>query len=222
MTLAIFGCESDSPTGEPQNKDAAVDARDAAPPTGDTPAAETKDLPSPNPDVEAFQAPDTVKDVADVATPIEAGGDSTVDAGAVDSGTGIDLGSERPGVDGASAEAPVDAGAAVAFPCRNDSDCCIAIDGCMAVAYLYSKAPGAAPPPDFSPHDGACLACIPPAIQVLCVSGQCRGTRVSAYSGSILSNHCGPVVLDAGPIYAHTSIDAGATTPQTVWTCGGG
>jgi len=104
--------------------------------------------------------------------------------------------------------------------CRNDADCCIAIDNCMATAYLYSKAPGASAPPTFRPNDSGCLACIPPAVQVHCESGQCVGEKLSSsvmWQGKIVQDHCGPVALpDAGTGYRV----AYAGSSPTSWTCG--
>jgi hypothetical protein len=114
---------------------------------------------------------------------------------------------------------------AVGYPCRNDSDCCISIDSCMATAYLYSKGPGGAPPPGGSTSTGGCLACIPPAVQVRCVSGQCQGERIpSVYSGALLNAHCGYVApLDGGiyPSYDVITVDAAVTIATTTsWHCG--
>lgn len=140
----------------------------------------------------------------------------------VGDGRGLDLGSavETP------AFAP-DLAAEVAmpsdFPCRRDSDCCIEIDTCMNVAYLYSKAPGAAPAPSIPPSTGWCTACIPPAIQVRCVSGQCIGERIATYDSPLLFSHCGPVALPDGGMTALADVmgDGGAAAPKSVWTCGG-
>jgi hypothetical protein len=106
------------------------------------------------------------------------------------------------------------------YACRDDSDCCIVIDNCMAMAYLYSKAPGATGQPSF-PGSGrdTCAACIPPAVQVRCDSGQCVGEKVSSvYSGPLNQNHCGPVALpDGGAALYYQPAYAGAQ--QTSWSC---
>jgi hypothetical protein len=109
------------------------------------------------------------------------------------------------------------------FPCSNDSDCCIEIDGCMNVAYLYSRAPGAAPAPTFSTSPaGVCTACIPPAIQVRCVQSQCVGDRIIFdYPLALIDPHCGPIDLDGGTTSHALPIDASAPAPATsVWYCG--
>jgi hypothetical protein len=110
------------------------------------------------------------------------------------------------------------------FTCRNDSDCCIKTDTCMNVAYMYSKAPGASPEPDFQPSTtGWCTACIPPTVQVRCVTNQCVGEKLpTTSSGSLPFNHCGPIKLDAGAsAYHDLPSDAGALPPQSRWSCGG-
>jgi hypothetical protein len=119
--------------------------------------------------------------------------------------------------------APIDTTPTVeGYPCRDDSDCCISVDSCMATAYLYSRAPGAAPPKGGSPSTGGCLACIPPAVQVRCVSGQCYGEKQSGYSSALTNAHCGYVGSSDGGIYPlYLSIDASAPlATKTVWNCG--
>jgi hypothetical protein len=153
---------------------------------------------------------------------------------------GIDLG---PSWDSGAVEAPIDTQAETVKPdsaapdtgpdavadappppnltCRNDADCCIVIDNCMAIAYLYSKAPGATGVGFGANDGGVCLACIPPAVQVRCASGQCVGEKLSSvYEGALVKNHCGPVILtDAGTASPDQVAYAGA--PQTSWSCGG-
>jgi hypothetical protein len=95
----------------------------------------------------------------------------------------------------------------------------------MATAYLYSRAPGAAPAPGGSTSTGGCLACIPPAVQVRCVSGQCQGERIpSVYSGALTGAHCGYVApLDGGiyALYDGITVDAAApVATTTTWHCG--
>jgi hypothetical protein len=111
----------------------------------------------------------------------------------------------------------------VGFPCRGDDDCCTAVDGCMARTYLYSRAPGANPPPTFSGSTGGCLGCIPSPIQLRCVSGQCFGERVSSFSSSLFDAHCGYVELDAGATALLDVLDAAppVVATKTSWTCGG-
>ena len=153
--------------------------------------------------------------------------DAQAETSAPDDGAEPDLAADagRPDTAGAetmadlAADVVVDASEPPDLRCRNDSDCCIVIDGCMATAYLYSKAPGATGPPPFPPNNGMCLACIPPAVQVSCVSGQCVGEKLSSsvmWEGTILQDHCGPVALpDAGT--GDQAAYAGAA--QISWGC---
>ena len=126
------------------------------------------------------------------------------------------------GVPDATQDVTEEAPAPANLPCRNDSDCCIVIDDCMATAYLYTKAPGGGGMPTFPPSGpgGTCLACIPPAVQVRCDLGQCVGEKLpEVYSGPLVDNHCGPVVLpDGGAASPYKVAYAGA--PQTSWGCG--
>ncbi len=187
-----------------------VDTRDASVPYADVVVtADTKDVPAITSDTTNLQADATV-DAPDVAAkdlaPAEAPGfpDARLDTVAGDLGPIFDT--------------------AVGYPCRNDSDCCIEIDSCMNIAYLYSKAPGAAGPPAIqSPPGGMCTACIPPTIQVRCLSGQCVGERISGYPSSLMSDHCGYVALPDGGLTAlQDIIDAGSVSTKSVWTCSGG
>jgi hypothetical protein len=240
LALAVGGCGSDSPAqvqpkdAAPGNKDTpaagddgmtSAESKDAPPPQADAPAdvaapADSKDVPQTSEDlINRFDAvadlalADTgdaaARDVADALAPV----DSTLDVAHVDSGNGADA----QAVD-LSAQPSV-----MGFPCRDSADCCIAVDGCMNVSYLYSKGPGAAPPPSFSPpSNGYCTACIPPAIQVSCESGQCVGTSISSYPVVLLTNHCGTIPLADAGTHAPQKADAGTATTKSVWTCGGG
>jgi hypothetical protein len=106
------------------------------------------------------------------------------------------------------------------YSCRDDSDCCIAVDTCNEVAHLYSRAPGATGRPSFSPGT-MCVPCIPPAVQVRCDQGQCLGEKISTgvdYNSAIRKDHCGPVALpDAGA--ASMSQPAYRAAQQTSWGC---
>ena len=237
LGLTIVGCGSDSPSEEVQYKDAAADskdapaaasdvlvtadARDAVAPSADVVGtADTKDAPTITDDA-AKPQPDALEVPADAS---EAIADARIAdlAGTFDST--FDSMVERPSLDTSAPEAAIDSSAVVGFPCRNDSDCCIEIDSCMNVAYLYSKAPGAAAPYAIQPPPGGmCTACIPPTIQVHCVSGQCTGERVAGYPSSLMSSHCGYVALPDGGLTAlQDVIDAGSVSTKSVWTCSGG
>jgi hypothetical protein len=124
---------------------------------------------------------------------------------------------------------PVDGGfdgdLSIGFPCRDDSDCCTAVDSCQGKAYLYSKAPGAAAPPTI--HEGdICVNCSPPGIQLHCTSGQCQGEVIpyTFYLDPLTLKHCGYIpVADSGisakpdnpPMNDGTSDGA-----KTSWSCG--
>jgi hypothetical protein len=118
-----------------------------------------------------------------------------------------------------AAEAP----APSSYTCRDDADCCIVIDTCLAVAHLYSKAPGATGKPSLSPPDAgaACVNCIPPAVQVRCDQGQCVGEKLSTgvdFNGPLRQDHCGPITLpDAGAM--PTYLPAFLGTPPSSWGC---
>jgi hypothetical protein len=164
-------------------------------------------------------SPDTMIEADTKAVPAEAGAmDAIAEAGAKDA-------SAEAGTKDGSADAGADLSPATGFPCRTDSDCCITIDSCMARAYLYSQGPGAAAPPEIPVHapGDMCLACIPPAIQVRCVSGQCGGEKVQSYTSLLLVGHCGYVNLpDGGASGFHEISDAGSPVPtRTTWSCGG-
>jgi hypothetical protein len=239
LMLTVAGCGSDSPSEPQTNKDAAM-GKDAPFPGSDVPAADTRDTATTNADVvvpaDTKDAPVTTDDAGpqadtkdvradarDAAADLPGVVDATADMAGVDFGGGLDASGERPGLETGAPEVAIDASAVKSFPCRNDSDCCILIDGCMNVAYLYSKAPGAAAPPTIPPPAGGmCTACIPPAIQVRCVSSQCTGEKIPGYPSSLLTSHCGVVSIpDGGASNYHTSIDAGAVSTKSSWGCGG-
>ena len=127
----------------------------------------------------------------DLAKPPEADGD----AGALDSAL-ADAPADTPGPDTAPRS----------YVCRDDSDCCIVVDHCMARAYLYSKAPGASPPPPFSSTSdpSKCLRCISPGVQVRCANGQCTGTSYMNNS-ELAKDHCGTINLDGEALDGGTS-----------------
>ena len=251
--LLLAGCGSGSSPQETQSKDATADGQTGSTATGDTgkiadgPAslggdsavsgpetrstdllasagqdgAQDRDLPG-APPLDASPdsaAVDAARETLNLDGP---GADGVADARVPDLGPGAEAGT----VKADSADNRADSSSVSQdFPCRDDSDCCIVIDGCKNVAYLYSTAPGAAPEPTIPPPNDWCTGCIPPAIQVRCVARQCVGERISSsYSGPLLSSHCGPVKLpDAGASgYHDIPADASAPTPKSVWTCGGG
>jgi len=231
--LSTFACGSDQHPPSTGNQDGSTAPGDSA---------LLKDLPAPD---AAFatdkegdrvpQTPDTNRDLPLDIAPDERPPTDIVDMaleGATDHpaplDTAIDTAIEA-GVKDAHDAAPTadtapDTATVTTFPCRTDSDCCIAIDGCMAVAYLYSKGPDGAGPPSLPTHNlgDMCLACIPPAVQVRCVSKQCVGEKISTYSSQLTKDHCGYVNLPDGGLYAlYETIDGGSPAPvRTTWSCG--
>lgn len=236
LALATSGCGSDSP--EPQQKKDAAANKDTPPAGGDVLVfADGKDLPA--------SPPETMPDLPVPADTPAAHDVTKLDVAAVDVGdapakdtadapAGIDSGIDALALDQSSAldgaRAVLDTQAVdltaltsvIGFPCRNDGDCCIAIDNCMNVAYLYSKGPGAAPAPEISPPAGGiCTSCIPPSIQVTCVSGQCVGTRISSYPAELRNSHCGYVKLADAGVHVPMKVDAAPPTTKSSWSCGG-
>jgi hypothetical protein len=134
-----------------------------------------------------------------------------------DGGVGADGPSDVAMPDAARDVASPEAAPSADYTCRDDSDCCIVVDTCMDVAYLYSKAPGATGSPSIPPSTGLCVPCIPPAIQVRCNLGQCVGEKISTgvdYESPMRKDHCGRVALpDAG------SSVSGHPHAATSWGC---
>lgn len=240
-TLSGLACGDDQPTQSPQAKDAAASPSDSLTP---------KDLPAPDAAFAADRAddknqpaPDTfVAPALDVATADRPLADVVADSAKTDApdepapiDTAIDTGTKDMSAEAGAKDVSSEAGAkdtpiadtaatVTSFPCRNDSDCCIAVDSCMAMAYLYSKGPNGSGPPTLPTHQAGdpCLACIPPAVQVRCVSGQCAGEKISSYSSQLTSAHCGTIAIPDGGTYAlYLSIDGGSPVPvKTTWSCG--
>jgi hypothetical protein len=233
LALTVAGCGTNSPSETQQHKDAAGDGKDA------TAVVETHDVSMPNADVivtadtkdvlavtsEDANILDALQVVAKDGASAEAQEfpDAGLDAVALDLGQILDTAAERLAVDTKTTDLAADSPATIGYPCRNDSDCCIEIDSCMNIAYLYSKGPGAAEAPDIQPPSGGmCTGCMPPTIQVRCLSGQCVGERIAGYPSSLMTGHCGYVALPDGGLTAlHDDIDAGSVSTKSVWTCGG-
>jgi hypothetical protein len=242
--LSGFACSDDQRQPPTETKDAAASTSDSLT-AKDLPAPDAafaadregdKDLPTPDTgvapalDVSPADRPtidvvaDAVKeDAPDHPTPLDTAIETDTNDASAESGS-KDVLAEAGTKDAPTVDAAADSAAVTNFPCQNDSDCCVAIDVCMAVAYLYSKGPGGAGPPTLptnSPGD-MCLACIPPAIQVRCVSSQCVGEKISSYSSLLTVGHCGYITIPDGGIYAlYETIDGGSPVPpRTTWSCG--
>jgi hypothetical protein len=110
--------------------------------------------------------------------------------------------------------------------CKTNADCCVAMDGCMAKAYLVGKAEYNAMVGSIDAHNAAasaCAGCIHPAVQVQCQAGFCVGEKLSFYADgtSFDRSHCGLIsISDAGPVSlasAASVVDGGS--PPTTWSC---
>jgi hypothetical protein len=237
---ALSACGSDQPQQSTEPRDAtaftsdSVTAKDLPVPDAAFAADREGDKAQPTPDTSATPALDLAPDtrppadiVADLANedapahPMPL--DTASEAGTQDV-TAKDAPAEAGAKDAPVTETAMDSPVVTILPCRNDLDCCIAIDNCMATAYLYSKGPGGAGPPTLPTHNpgDTCLACIPPAVQVSCVSGQCVGEKLSSYSSQLTVGHCGTIAIPDGGMYAlYESIDGGSVGPvRTTWSCG--
>ena len=112
-------------------------------------------------------------------------------------------------------------------PCQVDGDCCVAMDTCLAMAYLVGRTEYdamVASIPSISSRLGTCVSCGQPAVQVQCSGGFCMGGKLPIYSGTLTTSHCGYIsVSDAGaPISsAHAVVDAGtgSSAAPSTWAC---
>ncbi len=71
--------------------------------------------------------------------------------------------------------------------CTTDDDCCVAMDHCIATAYLVGRPEYAAMLEAIVEDDStslSCMSCINPAVQVQCKGGFCAGEELSAGTGS--------------------------------------
>jgi len=178
------------------------------------PAEVSLDIAQPESVTDAADAPSAV-DIALLDLPLATDSGRLDRAGSTDEG-GVDVPNMTESVDTRPGEDPVDASYAEKYQCRDDSDCCIAVVRMRCTcwgdmtAYLYSRAPGAAPPP--SPTAESCTACnysMCPDVQVRCVSGQCAAKVITQITPNT-TGYCG----------AGSSVDAGpAVSGPTSWQC---
>ncbi len=131
-------------------------------------------------------------------TPGEGGASESVGQTAV-SGTGVG-GNEA--VDAATFDAaeycPGDKGAwqkLTAYPpvCQGSADCCVVMSGCLAQAQVVPAVHKDEVSAVWPYCDLDCVDCIPPAIEVGCVAGMCRGRVVpgEAPDSPLRQDHCG-------------------------------
>lgn len=97
--------------------------------------------------------------------------------------------------------------------CVTAADCCVAIDGCLATAYVvaredYERAVELAEQPG-----DACVDCISPAVELRCEAGSCIGVEIedptSAAYDANRGSHCGAASDGAGQALSADSIPAG-------------
>lgn len=247
--LIVLGALSGLACGDDQRQ-SLTEPKDAATSTSDSVTA--KDLPAPDaaltadregdknqatPDTSAGPGSDVApadrppaevmadsarEDVAGPPSPLDTASEAGTKDATAEAGTKDAL--AEAGTKDAPFDAAADSATVTNFPCRNDLDCCIVIDACLATAYLYSRGTGGAGPPTLPTHNPGdmCLACIPPAVQVHCVSGQCTGEKLSTYSSQLTVGHCGTIAVPDGGSYAlYETIDGGSPVPvKTTWSCG--
>jgi hypothetical protein len=193
--------------GDTSAADVAVtpaDARMSSDSSRDLPALLASDAPAFETDRQDLLSLPEVEDAEPSAD------DAGKDAGLVDLRKPPEADGDAGTPDSPLADAPADTlepdTAPRSYVCRDDSDCCIVVDHCMARAYLYSKAPGASPPPSFSSTSdpSKCLRCISPGVQVRCAGGQCTGTS-SMSNSELAKDHCGTINVDSGALDSGTS-----------------
>jgi hypothetical protein len=119
-----------------------------------------------------------------------------------------------------------------AIVCTQDSDCCLAYDGCVHAAYVVAATDQATVTSLLASADhSACKKCSPPGIQVGCgLSGYCVSAPVHCAGGqgflAGMASHCGKLALPAGcaessPSDAAASDAATPTAgPLTAYGCG--
>ena len=113
--------------------------------------------------------------------------------------------------------------------CLTDDDCCVAMDHCIATAYLVGRTEYAAMLASIIEVDStrlSCMPCINPKVQVQCKGGFCAGEKElpNDEQGPLVASHCGYIsVSDAGAptASAHAAVDAGtgADAGPSIWSC---
>lgn len=78
-------------------------------------------------------------------------------------------------------------------PCTTDADCCVVFDGCLAEAYVVGIADRDKLTELIAGLErDSCKLCIPPAIELSCVAGKCRGREIElGEEWSLTKDHCG-------------------------------
>ena len=140
-----------------------------------------------------------------------------------------------PSNDGSTGTPDLRDGGAIMSPtlpaaCATASDCCMAMDSCLATAYLVGKSEFEAMKASIAgSHDGGagmCVSCTLPAIQVQCQAGFCVGERVTnanPASNQWQDSHCGtiaPVPSSGGSPTGSPAELGDAGTSTSTWHCG--
>ena len=107
--------------------------------------------------------------------------------------------------------------------CQVDGDCCVAMDTCMARAYLVglTEYPAMVASIPSAASQGMCASCIQPAVQVQCKGGFCTGEKLpfSSNATSLMSSHCGYISVSDAGTSAHAAVDAGTAAGPSTWSC---
>jgi hypothetical protein len=94
------------------------------------------------------------------------------------------------------------------FTCTKSSDCCVVVNACLSQAQIVLATDFAAAQTDWPTCESQCNGCIPPAVEVGCVNGECVGEVVDAGTtpdASIYQSHCGMDAVTVGsPASTHT------------------
>jgi hypothetical protein len=79
------------------------------------------------------------------------------------------------------------------FPCQTSADCCVIMSPCVAEAQVVTAALQVEASAAWPYCEVDCTDCIPPAIDVACVAGMCRGRAVAAEppDSPLRRDHCG-------------------------------
>lgn len=82
--------------------------------------------------------------------------------------------------------------------CQKNSDCCVIVNGCISAAQVVAAADKDKAKAAWPYCTDLCNACIPPAVVVGCVDGECTGTTVDLADAAadLMQDHCG----EDGPV----------------------
>jgi len=110
--------------------------------------------------------------------------------------------------------------------CTTDDDCCVAMDYCIATAYLVGRTEYTAMLESIIEVDStrtSCMPCAHPDVQVQCKGGFCAGEEgpSGGESSPFAASHCGYLsVPDAGaPTVSANAAAIDAGTAPAIWGC---